>query len=584
MGVLLRIILITVVYCIFGAEIAQAQMCPAGTNTSTSTFHVVSATGGNNPNGAVGAPLFEGSVVTNESVSGVTFFPTVTYDLTGDPDVFVPEGEVIDISLTQHFGGGARAEILMSLDGTTYTSLGTTGTGGSVFGAWTANTFRYDAFTVPAGGARFIQIDHQMGGVRFDGVTFSSLCLPGVAIEVIAASDNGSVADASLGNISVLNVLDNDTIDGNAPPTDFDLSLVPGTTLPAGLIFDTATGVVEVLQGTVTGVYSFDYTLCQDSNLLNCDIATVTLNVTNPNPPLICPAGSSLSTGTFHVVSATGGNNPNGAVGAPLPEGSVVTNETVSGVTFFPTVTYDLTGDPDIFVAEGQVIDISLTQHFNNGARAEILMSADGMNYTSLGTTGTGGSVFGNWTANTFRYDGFTVPAGGARFIQVNHETGGVRFDGVIYSAQCSSGSGPELSASKTITMFDSTAYAVPGNDVVYTITVSNNGSGSVDNNTLELIDAMPAQVAYFNDDLDGDGPETNAVSFSDNGSGLTFDFLTDVGFSDSTTGPPSSFADCNYTPIANNYDSAVTFICFNPNGEMNAMSSLNLSFRAQIE
>ena len=73
-------------------------------------------------------------------------------------------------------------------------------------------------------------------------------------------------------------------------------------------------------------------------------------------------------------------------------------------------------------------------------------------------------------------------------------------------------------------------------------------------------------------------------MTFADSGSGLTFDMAVDVGFSDLTTGTPAGFSDCSYVPIADDYDPAVTFICFNPKGVMNAMSEWSVSFRARIE
>ena len=92
----------------------------------------------------------------------------------------------------------------------------------------------------------------------------------------------------------------------------------------------------------------------------------------------------------------------------------------------------DLTGDAGILVPEGEVIEVSLSSAWNTQGRAEILMSADRVTYTSLGTTGQGGSVYGAFTANIMRYNDFTVPAGGARFLQVLQQNQGVRADGVI--------------------------------------------------------------------------------------------------------------------------------------------------------
>lgn len=259
-------------------------------------------------------------------------------------------------------------------------------------------------------------------------------------LPITTADDNGSVADSSTGFNAVLNVLDNDTIDSVNSPSDFDLSLAPGATLPSGITFNENTGEVGVLQGTPSGIYTFEYQLCEDGNPTNCEIATVTIDVTNPGGGAFCPIGTAPFPGTYHTVSATGGNSPNGTVGQPQAEGSTQFN---GAVTFFGPITMDLTGDPTILVPEGEVIEVVLSSHFGTAGRAEVRMSADGVTYTSLGTTGNGGSVYGAWQSNILRYDDFTVPAGGARFLQVVQQASGVRADGVIYNTQCQPSSTP---------------------------------------------------------------------------------------------------------------------------------------------
>jgi len=160
----------------------------------------------------------------------------------------------------------------------------------------------------------------------------------------------------------------------------------------------------------------------------------------------ICPVTTTEALGVYHVVSAASSQqSPQLAVGPPLPEGTTETGSN-SAVTYYGPITMDLTGDPSIFVPEGEVIEVVLSSAWGTSARAEILMSADGENYTSLGTTGNGGSVYGAWDSNILRYDDFVVPAGGARFLQVSHQNSGVRADGVIYQTQCNAGENAPVS------------------------------------------------------------------------------------------------------------------------------------------
>ena len=136
----------------------------------------------------------------------------------------------------------------------------------------------------------------------------------------------------------------------------------------------------------------------------------------------------------------------------------------------------------------------------------------------------------------------------------------------------------PNMSANKDVELFsgNTTAYAVPGSDVVYDITVENTGSGPVDNNTIVIIDAMPPEVSFM----------TGSVSFTDNDSGLTFTPATDLAFSKAATAP-ANFTACTDTPTGT-YDPDITFICLAPKGSMSegtiTSSSFTVEFQAAVK
>jgi len=126
------------------------------------------------------------------------------------------------------------------------------------------------------------------------------------------------------------------------------------------------------------------------------------------------------------------------------------------------------------------------------------------------------------------------------------------------------------LTAQKTVSVWDpsnSSLYALPGNDVVYAINVANAGAGYTDTDSLFIADTVPADMVFYNGDIDDGGPETQAISFTDLGSGLNYDFVTNVAFSN-TAVKPSNMAACTYTPTAG-YDPNVTHICIQPSGQM---------------
>ncbi len=146
----------------------------------------------------------------------------------------------------------------------------------------------------------------------------------------------------------------------------------------------------------------------------------------------------------------------------------------------------------------------------------------------------------------------------------------------------------PVLQANKTIDIYDPSnlgLYAVPGNDIIYKITVSHQSGSDIDSDTTFILDPIPSETTFYNGDIDDLGPETHPVRFTSVGSGLTFDYATDVGYSNGSSAP-TSMADCDYVPSAG-YDPAVKYICFNPSGIFQAGTpapTFSVEFRARIE
>ena len=146
-----------------------------------------------------------------------------------------------------------------------------------------------------------------------------------------------------------------------------------------------------------------------------------------------------------------------------------------------------------------------------------------------------------------------------------------------------------ELEAEKSTAVYDPLGqglYAIPGNDVIYTITVRNVGDGPTDAGTILLIDKLPDELEFYNGDIDDAGPESDPVSFSQSaGAGLTFTYGDDVRYSNSAV-RPSDFTSCGYGPSLG-YDDAVTYLCINPQGALangTPDPEFSVSFRARIK
>lgn len=129
-----------------------------------------------------------------------------------------------------------------------------------------------------------------------------------------------------------------------------------------------------------------------------------------------------------------------------------------------------------------------------------------------------------------------------------------------------------QLEADKSQELWDPSgagAYSLPGQDMAYTLTLRNASSGPSDPDTIFLVDRIPDELEFFNGDFDPFDGDPDPVLFVDTGSGLSFNYPTDTGFSSSPI-RPASMAQCTYSPLPG-YDPNVRFICLAPKGSMDA-------------
>ena len=90
--------------------------------------------------------------------------------------------------------------------------------------------------------------------------------------------------NGAAGATAVANAFTSDTVNGvAASPANATLSVQTGTSVPAGLVFNTATGSVDVAAGTAAGSYVINYTICETLNPSNCRNASITVDVVMPS-------------------------------------------------------------------------------------------------------------------------------------------------------------------------------------------------------------------------------------------------------------------------------------------------------------
>ena len=139
----------------------------------------------------------------------------------------------------------------------------------------------------------------------------------------------------------------------------------------------------------------------------------------------------------------------------------------------------------------------------------------------------------------------------------------------------------PNLTVTKTSTpastiLTDPNHFNIPGADVDYTITVVNSGGSTVDLNGTFLADILPANMIFYNGDIDTGTAGTQNFVFTAGTSGLT---LAAGNISYSNNGGTSY----TYVPTAG-YDANATALRFIPQGSMAANSSFTLRFRTRIK
>jgi uncharacterized repeat protein (TIGR01451 family) len=124
----------------------------------------------------------------------------------------------------------------------------------------------------------------------------------------------------------------------------------------------------------------------------------------------------------------------------------------------------------------------------------------------------------------------------------------------------------------------------IPGAIILYTVSVTNQGPGPVDADSLAITDPVPPNTALYVDDTSGD-----PIVFIDGivNSGLGYSYAVDVSYSDQPSGGPPF--DYSPMPDGQGFDAAVTGYRIAPTGSMNAASggnnpSFNIRFRTRVE
>lgn len=124
-----------------------------------------------------------------------------------------------------------------------------------------------------------------------------------------------------------------------------------------------------------------------------------------------------------------------------------------------------------------------------------------------------------------------------------------------------------------TVVVTDPNRFTIPGANMDYTLTVANSGGSTVDAAGATVADPLPANVTFYNGDIDLVTAGTQNFTFNAGTSGLTLG-AANITYLDAGGSP--------ITPAAG-YDPLVRTVRYQPQGTMTANSNYSVTFRTRV-
>lgn len=197
--------------------------------------------------------------------------------------------------------------------------------------------------TTPARTFNLLFDDAQDGRDAVSYINFAVITVANAQGTIVATNDSVTGVSSSAGGTAVVNAFTGDTLNGTAAgPANTVLSVAPGSAVPAGLTFNTATGAVNVAAGTPIGTYSFNYQICEIGFPANCRTATILVGVTGSVDLAITKTNGTteVTSGSTTTYTTTVTHNS----GDPVT-GAVVTDTPGAGITCGAANPVTITGD-----------------------------------------------------------------------------------------------------------------------------------------------------------------------------------------------------------------------------------------------
>jgi uncharacterized repeat protein (TIGR01451 family) len=160
-----------------------------------------------------------------------------------------------------------------------------------------------------------------------------------IAAPIVANDDNAFDINGYTGQNNVLNVFDNDELNGS-PVIPAEVTLTETIADPTGALTLNPDGSVDVAPGTPAGTYTLTYEICEILNPGNCDIADVIVTV---DPPVIV----AVDDFAFDIVGHAGASAVLNVFDNDLLNGIAVNPAQVTLIETIPEINGYLTLNPD---------------------------------------------------------------------------------------------------------------------------------------------------------------------------------------------------------------------------------------------
>ena len=297
--------------------------------------------------------------------------PTPTIVANDDPDTSVAKGGTVDILSNDRLNGNPVAPTDVNI---------TISNNGALTGLTVDNTtgkLKVPANATPGTYIVTYKICDKANPTVCDMAKVKITVTSPTPILRIDAVDD---PDTSVAKGGMVDVLGNDTLNGN-PVTRADVAItIPNNGGLTGLTVDNTTGKLKIPTDATPGTYKVTYKICAQSNLSVCDTAKVKITVTSPTPILRIDAVDDPDTSVAKggMVDVLGNDTLNGNpvtradVAITIPNNGGLTGLTVDNTTGklkIPTdatpgtykVTYKICAQSNLTVCDTAKVKITVT-------------------------------------------------------------------------------------------------------------------------------------------------------------------------------------------------------------------------------